>query len=86
MNKRFALLTTTATVSALLAVPTAAGAAPVRADVEREKEGRCSASSHWDFSLEKEHGWIDVDVDIIAGTFSRPSAFPCSSIGRAPDC
>lgn len=64
MNKRFALLTTTATVSALLAVPTAAGAAPVRADVEREKEGRCSASSHWDFSLEKEHGWIDVDVDI----------------------
>ena len=46
----------------VLAVP--AGAAPVRADVEREKGGRCSATSFWDLSLEKERGRIDVDVDI----------------------
>ena len=46
----------------VLAVP--ATAAPVRTDVEREKGGRCSATSAWDLSLEKERGRIDIDVDI----------------------
>jgi hypothetical protein len=46
----------------VLAVP--ATAAPVRADVEREKGGRCSAASSWDLSLDKERGRIEIDVDI----------------------
>lgn len=46
----------------VLAVP--AAAAPVRTDVEREKGGRCSATSYWDLSLEKERGRIEIDVDI----------------------
>ena len=46
----------------VLAVP--AAAAPVRTDVEREKNGRCTATSYWDLNLEKERGRIDIDVDI----------------------
>jgi hypothetical protein len=46
----------------VLAVP--ATAAPVRTDVEREKGGRCSATSSWDLSLDKERGRIEIDVDI----------------------
>ena len=44
MNRRIALATAALTGSALLAVPVAASAAPIRADVEREKDGRCSSS------------------------------------------
>ena len=64
MNKRIALATAALTGTALLAVPVAATAAPIRADVEREKDGMCSSSSTWDFNLEKEHGRIDIDVDV----------------------
>ena len=64
MNRRIALATAALTGSALLAVPVAASAAPIRADVEREKDGRCSSSSTWDFNHEKEHGRIDIDVDV----------------------
>ena len=64
MNKRIALATAALTGTALLAVPVAATAAPIRADVEREKDGTCSSSSTWDFNLEKEHGRIDIDVDV----------------------
>ena len=64
MNKRIALATAALTGTALLAVPVAATAAPIRADVEREKDGMCSSSSTWDFNLEKEHGRIDIDIDV----------------------
>lgn len=40
------------------AVPTAA------AEVEREKRGTCSASARWELSLEKEHGRIEVSMEI----------------------
>lgn len=45
---------------------TPASAAPVAADVERELGGRCSASSTYEFNVEKERKRIDVDVDVEA--------------------
>lgn len=52
--------------AALMAVTTlAVGAVPAAAgEVEREKRGDCTRSSDWDFELEKEHGRIDVTVDL----------------------
>lgn len=64
MNKRFALATAALTGAAVLAVPTAASAIPVRAEVERDKEGRCTSTSTYELNLEKEGRWIDVDLDI----------------------
>jgi hypothetical protein len=40
------------------AVPAAA------AEVEREKRGTCSANARWELSLEKEHGRIEVSIEI----------------------
>ncbi len=34
------------------------------ADVEREKHGDCTRSSDWELELEKEHGRIEVKVDL----------------------
>ncbi len=64
---RIRTATAAATAAAALAgmvLAAPATAAPVRTDVEREKGGRCSATSYWDLSLEKERGRIDIDVDI----------------------
>lgn len=37
---------------------------PVSADVEREREGSCTGTSLWELQLEKEHGRIEVDLEI----------------------
>jgi hypothetical protein len=49
-----------------LAVAAAAAmtAMPVSADVEREGRGACTGTSRWELSLEKEHGRIDVDLEL----------------------
>jgi len=47
-----------------VAAATMMTALPVSAEVEREKHGSCSGSSRWELSLEKEHGQIEVDLDI----------------------
>ena len=34
------------------------------ADVEREKHGSCTGSSRWELQLEREHGRIEIDLDV----------------------
>lgn len=34
------------------------------ADVERHKVGSCSNNSNWELSLEREHGQIEIDLDV----------------------
>lgn len=46
------------TTMAVVAVPTAAR------DVERDTRGNCTRSSDWELELEKEHGRIEVQVDL----------------------
>lgn len=46
------------TAMTVVAVPAAA------AEVERQKHGSCSGSSRWELDLEKEHGRIEVEVDV----------------------
>ena len=56
------------TAGALGIAATAAGfAAPASAfaaDVEREKHGDCTNRSTWELQLEKEHGRIEIDLDV----------------------
>jgi hypothetical protein len=49
-----------------LAVAAAAAmtAVPVSADVEREQRGACGGTSRWELSLEKEHGRIEIDLEL----------------------
>jgi hypothetical protein len=39
-------------------------AMPVSADVERERRGACDGTSRWELSLEKEHGRVEVDLEL----------------------
>jgi len=53
----------TAGLMSLTALATAAMPASA-ADVERDKRGSCTGSSDWELELEKEHGRIEVNVDV----------------------
>ena len=48
----------------LIAITALAVAAPVSADVEREQRGTCEGGSRWELSLEREHGHIDIDLEV----------------------
>ena len=43
----------------LAAAPTTSAA-----EVEREKSGSCTATSRWELQLEREHGRIEVDLEV----------------------
>jgi len=43
---------------------TALAAPAAAAGVEREARGACSGTSRWKLELDKEHGFIEVDLDI----------------------
>lgn len=58
--RRTLVLSGVLATSAVMAV-----GAPVAAqDVEREARGRCTGTSRWELSLEKEYGRIEVDLEI----------------------
>ncbi len=82
MSKRFAMATAAVSCAALLAVPAAASAAPIRMEVERESDGRCSARSTWDLNLEKENGRIDIDVEIDSPTAGQRWTIKVTHEGR----
>lgn len=82
MKKRIALAATALTGTALLAAPAAAGAAPMPTGVERERLGWCSSSSIWDLNLEKEHGLIDIDLDLETRTAGQAWKVQITHEGR----
>jgi hypothetical protein len=52
-------------VAGLMALTSLAVVAmPASASTEREKHGVCTGSSDWELELEKEHGRIEVKVDV----------------------
>jgi hypothetical protein len=61
-TRRLGLLGTAGSMAltslAVVAMPTAA------AEVERERHGNCTRTSDWELELEKEHGRIEVKVDL----------------------
>jgi hypothetical protein len=54
----------TAIFALLLPAGSASASASVRGGIERERHGGCDPRGHWELSLDKENGRIEVDYEV----------------------
>lgn len=53
-----------ATASLMALTSLSVAAMPAAAATEREKHGRCTGTSDWELELEREHGRIEINLDV----------------------